>query len=92
MNQIFLYASIFIGFLMLLAMFRAIVGPSILDRLVGANAIGSLTIPLLLLIGLLFHNVEMFIDIALAYALLNFIAVIASAKYFKKKKGLFDES
>jgi multicomponent Na+:H+ antiporter subunit F len=33
----------------------------------------------------------MFVDIALAYAMLNFIAVLAAARYFQKQKGLYDE-
>ena len=40
----------------------------------------------------LFHRVEMFVDIALAYAMLNFIAVLAASRYFQKRKGLYDES
>lgn len=73
---------------MALSLYRAVVGPTILDRLIGVNAIGSKTTVLLIIIGLLFDKADMFIDIALAYALLNFIAVLASARYFHKKKGL----
>ena len=73
---------------MSLSLYRAVVGPTILDRLIGVNAIGSKTTVLLIIIGLLFDKADMFIDIALAYALLNFIAVLASARYFHKKKGL----
>ena len=42
--------------------------------------------------GLLYRRVDMFIDIALAYAMLNFIAVLAASRYFQKRKGLFDET
>ena len=73
------------------SLYRAVVGPTILDRLIGVNAIGSKTVALLILIGLIFHRVDMFIDISLAYAMLNFIAVLAASKYFQKKKGLYDE-
>jgi len=67
------------------------VGPTVGDRLIGVNAIGSKTTVLLIIIGFLFENVSMFVDIALAYALLNFIAVLAASKYFlKKKQGLED--
>ncbi len=88
MDQFFLYAGIFIALIMALSLFRAVVGPTILDRLIGVNAIGSKTTVLLIIIGLLYKKADMFIDIALAYALLNFIAVLASARYFHKKKGL----
>jgi len=40
------------------------------------------------MIGLIYKRVDMFIDIALAYALLNFIAVLAASRYFNKKKNL----
>jgi multicomponent Na+:H+ antiporter subunit F len=76
---------------MLLPLYRAVVGPTVLDRLVGVNAIGSKTTVMLLLIGLIYGRVEMFVDIALAYALLNFIAVLASSRYFQKKKDLHHE-
>lgn len=88
MEHIFLYSGIFLGLIISLSLYRAVVGPTILDRIIGINAIGSKTTVLLILIGLLFDKTDMFIDIALAYALLNFIAVLASARYFNKKKGL----
>ena len=91
MEQVFLYCSIFLSFLMLLSLYRAVFGPTVLDRLIGANAIGSKTVVLLILIGLVYGRVDMFVDIALAYAMLNFIAVLAASRYFQKRKGLYDE-
>jgi multicomponent Na+:H+ antiporter subunit F len=76
---------------MALSLYRAIVGPTVLDRLVGVNAIGSKTVALLLLIGLLYQRLDMFVDIALAYGMLNFIAVMAAARYFHKRRGLDQE-
>ena len=90
-QQIFLYCSLFLSFLMLLSLYRGIFGPTVLDRLIGANAIGSKTVVLLILIGLIYESVDMFVDIALAYAMLNFIAVLAASRYFEKRKGLYDE-
>lgn len=91
MKDLFLYAGIFLGGLMLLPTYRCLFGPTVLDRLVGANAIGSKTIVMLILIGLIYKRVDMFVDIALAYAMLNFIAVLAASRYFQKRKGLYDE-
>lgn len=91
MKDIFLYAGIFLGFLMFLPTYRALFGPGVLDRLVGVNAIGSKTIVMLILIGLIYKRVDMFVDIALAYAMLNFIAVLAASRYFQKQKDLSDE-
>jgi multicomponent Na+:H+ antiporter subunit F len=76
---------------MLLSLYRAVFGPTILDRLIGVNAIGSKTTALLILVGLIYRRVDMFVDIALAYALLNFIAVLAASRYFQKRKGLYEE-
>ncbi|MFP3980315.1 MAG: monovalent cation/H+ antiporter complex subunit F [Desulfobacterales bacterium] len=91
MEQVFFYAGIFLCVLMLLPLYRAVFGPTVLDRIIGVNAIGSKTTALLVLIGLLYHQVEMFVDIALAYATLNFIAVLATSRYFQKRKGLYEE-
>jgi multicomponent Na+:H+ antiporter subunit F len=76
---------------MVLSLYRGVFGPTVLDRLIGVNAIGSKTVVLLLIIGLLYGRVDMFVDIALAYAMLNFIAVLAGSRYFQKRKGLYEE-
>ncbi len=92
MDILFLYCSLYLALIMLLSLYRAVVGPTLLDRLIGVNAIGSKTVALLILIGLVYHRVDMFVDIALAYAMLNFIAVLAASRYFQKRKGLYDET
>ncbi len=91
MENAFIYTGIFLCVLMLLPLYRAVFGPTVLDRLIGANAIGSKTTALLIMIGLIYQRVDMFVDIALAYATLNFIAVLATSRYFQKRKGLYKE-
>ena len=91
MQSLFLYAGIYLSLIMVLSLYRAVFGPTVLDRMIGVNAIGSKTTALLVLIGLIYQRVEMFVDIALAYACLNFIAVLAASRYFQKRKGLYDE-
>jgi multicomponent Na+:H+ antiporter subunit F len=91
MDSLFLYSGIYLGTLMLLPLYRAVSGPTVLDRLIGVNAIGSKTTALLILVGLIYQRVDMFVDIALAYAMLNFIAVLAASRYFQKKRGLTDD-
>jgi len=91
MDDFFLYTALALVALMTMTLYRAVVGPTVLDRLLGVNGIGSKTVVLLILAGYLFHRVDMFVDIALAYAMLNFIAVIAAARYFQKRKGLATE-
>ena len=92
MDLFFLFAGLYVCLVMLLSLYRAVVGPTILDRLIGVNAIGSKTTVLLILIGMLYQRVDMFLDIALAYAMLNFIAVLAASRFFQKRKGLYDET
>jgi multicomponent Na+:H+ antiporter subunit F len=91
MDTLFLYSGVFLALVMALTLYRAIAGPTVLDRMIGVNAIGSKTTAMLVLIGLIYHRVDMFVDIAIAYSCLNFIAVLAASRYFQKKKGLYDE-
>ena len=91
MTSFLLFCGLFLCAMMMISLYRAVFGPTVLDRLIGTNAIGSKTVVLLLIIGYLYGRVEMFVDIALAYALLNFIAVLAASRYFYKKKGLREE-
>ena len=88
METIFLASSLVLVTFMIASLYRGIVGPTAVDRMVGVNAIGSKTVVLLILIGVLYGRVEMFVDIALAYAMLNFITVLALSRYFYKRRGL----
>lgn len=90
MHTFFLGSALFLIAMMALALYRGVVGPTVADRLLAVNAIGSKTVALLILIGLLFDRIDMFVDIALAYAMLNFIAVLAVSRYFHKRKGIYD--
>ena len=69
---------------MLPLLYRAVVGPSIIDRLIGVNLIGTKSTLLLLLIGLFFNRLDMFIDLALTYALLNFLGSVAAARLLEQ--------
>ena len=88
MDTFFLGTAITLCFLMLLTMHRAVHGPTAIDRIMGVNVIGTKTTILLVLIGTLYHRVDMFVDIALAYALLNFIVTIGASRYFQHHKNL----
>ena len=74
--------------MMLLALYRTIMGPTIIDRIMGTNVVGTKTTILLVIIGTIYHRVDMFVDIALAYALLNFIVTIAASRYFQHHKNI----
>lgn len=88
MENFFIGAALALGFLTLLCLYRAISGPTVLDRIVSIGVIGTKTTVILLLIGFIYGRAEMFVDIALAYALLNFLATISAAKFFRTRKSI----
>lgn len=71
--------------IILLSLYRGVFGPTVFDRVIGAGFIGTKTIILLLFIGLIYRRMEMFIDLALAYSILNFIGTLIISKYFIRK-------
>ena len=91
MHSFFLATAIALVILMILSLLRALIGPTILDRILGGNVIGTKTTVLLLLIGLLYDDLGMFVDISIAYALLNFIATLGATKFFLRRLGIFLE-
>lgn len=91
MHSFFLAVAIALVILMILSLLRAVIGPTILDRILGGNVIGTKTTVLLLMIGLLYDDLGMFVDIAIAYALLNFIATLGATKFFLRRLGVFLE-
>ena len=88
MNTFFIASGVFLCFFMLLALYRTVVGPTIIDRMMGANVIGTKTTVLLIIIGTIYRRVDMFVDIALAYAMLNFIVTIAASRYLTNHKNI----
>jgi multicomponent Na+:H+ antiporter subunit F len=63
-----------------LVLYRAIKGPRVCDRVLSVNVIGTKTVVLIALIGYIYERPH-FLDIAIVYALINFIATIAFLKY-----------
>lgn len=80
-------AAVCVLLLMLLCLYRAIAGPTVMDRILGGNIIGTKTVVLLLLIGIIYGDLGMFVDISIAYALLSFIATLGSARFFLRRRG-----
>lgn len=73
-------AAIAVTLAILLTLYRAIKGPTIYDRVLAGNAIGTKTVVLLVLIGFVYDRPH-FLDLAVVYSLINFIATIAFLKY-----------
>ncbi len=68
---------------MALALIRALLGPSVYDRVLAVNMFGTKTVLLLSIIAFLSGRPD-FLDLALAYALINFIGVLAVLEFFRR--------
>jgi len=67
-----------------LALVRAILGPSVYDRVLAANVFGTKTVLLLSVIAFLYGRPD-FLDLALTYALINFVGVLAVLEFFQSR-------
>ncbi len=85
MSDFFLYLGMGLFVLVLLCLYRGTFGPGVLNRIAGISAIGTKTLVILLLMGFIYGRVEMFVDISMVYALLNFIGTVTAAKYLEIK-------
>ncbi|MCW8836816.1 MAG: monovalent cation/H+ antiporter complex subunit F [Rhodospirillales bacterium] len=65
-----------------MAIIRALKGPTVFDRILSVNTFGTKTVLLIAVIGFLQKRPD-FLDIALVYALINFITTIAVLKFFE---------
>ena len=81
MDKYFIYLSVVLTAIILIPLYRVFKGPTLFDRMLGAGAVGTKTMVLIIAVGLVFNRLDMFIDITLSYAVLNFIGTIAVAKY-----------
>ena len=70
--------------LMIPVFYRIWVGPTSYDRILGVNVIGTKTAVLLVVIGTLYDRVDMFVDFAIAYALLSFVTAIVVSRYLNR--------
>ena len=67
---------------MLLTLIRALLGPTIFDRILAVNSFGTKTVLLIAVYGFLTNRPD-FVDIALVYSLINYIGTIAVLKFFE---------
>ena len=86
MSSFLLGITIFIAVITAACLYRIAVGKTIFDRIIAAGLVGTNGFILLILIGFIFERISMFIDIAIAYALLNFIVIIVLGKYFDRAR------
>lgn len=74
--------AVALGVSLVLMLVLAIRGPSIYDRLLAGNSFGTKTVLMIGVLGFAFGRPD-FLDISIAYALINFIATLAMMKFFR---------
>ena len=67
-----------------LALIRAILGPSVYDRVLAVNMFGTKTALLLSVVAFLYGRPD-FLDLALAYALINLVGILAVLEFFQNR-------
>ena len=92
LHPFYIGAGVALLALMIPILYRVSVGPTAIDRIVAINIIGTKTAVLLVIIGMVFGKVEMFVDFALAYALLNFIGSLAAARFLQRSEPACSET
>jgi len=85
MKIFLLYVLMTLAILLAVYLYRVLKGPTIFDRVLGLNGISTKAIILLIVIGLYFERVDMFVDISTGYALLNLVGALAVTKYLEQK-------
>ena len=85
MKIFLLYILVLLAILLGVYLYRVLQGPTIFDRVLGLNGISTKAIILLIVMGIYFERVDMFVDISTGYALLNLVGALAVAKYIERK-------
>ncbi|MEE8189378.1 MAG: monovalent cation/H+ antiporter complex subunit F [Kiloniellales bacterium] len=80
--MMFVAATAAILVTMALALTRALLGPTVYDRVLAVNMFGTKTVLLIAVLGFLMGRPD-FLDISLVYALINFVGTIAVLKFLK---------
>lgn len=85
MEWIFFVTSVAILVTMVLAVVRGVAGPTIFDRVLAVNMFGTKTVLFIAVLSFLTGRPD-FLDLALAYALINFIGVFAVLLFFQSRE------
>ncbi len=78
--SIWMFTVMVLAALMLLAMVRMFKGPTSADRVVALDAINTMVVASMIVLGVVFKQV-IFVDVAIVYALLAFVGTLFIAKY-----------
>jgi multicomponent Na+:H+ antiporter subunit F len=80
--MMFVVAGLAILATMGMALARMFAGPTLYDRILATNVFGTKTVLIIAVIGFIVGRPE-FIDVAIVYALINFIGIVAVLKFFE---------
>jgi len=80
----FLVTAAVLVVLAIAVLYRAVKGPTMQDRVIAVNVLGTNTVVILALLAVALDS-ESFLDIALVYALLNFLMAVAISKFTVKR-------
>lgn len=86
-NEVFLVSAALFVVLAIMMFYRAVAGPTTQDRLLAVNVLGTNTVVILALLAAGLDE-PWFLDIALIYALLNFLMAIAISKFTVERGGV----
>lgn len=85
MSLVFNMATLLILLLMVPFLGRALAGPTVFDRVVALNGMGTLVPVVLILVGMIYNREDMFVDLALALFLLNLFTTLLIARYVRRE-------
>ncbi len=80
----FLITAVIIAFFIILPLFRLITGPTVPDRVVALDTINTYIVAAMILFGAAFEEI-IYIDVAIVYALLSYVATLYIAKYLERR-------
>jgi multicomponent Na+:H+ antiporter subunit F len=80
--MMYVVAGVAILLTMGMAIARMLAGPTLYDRILATNVFGTKTVLIIAVMGFLVGRPE-FIDVAIVYALINFIGIVAILKFFE---------
>lgn len=82
MTAFFWGVGIFLLVNAFLCLWRAYAGPTVADRILAVNIVGTKTLVVLVLLAFVFGR-SLYLDVALIYGLLNFVVTVAAARYLE---------
>lgn len=85
MDQILLWVIYFFVGSSIVSMVRVVIGPSVVDRMIGLNLVSAQILALLVLVALR-ENRSIYLDVALVYDIFGFVGILAITRYFGRRR------